>query len=137
MPSSEPEVTFIPSATTSPKPDSEFPNIFDDWSDDDKVKVPNVKAVKKNNIKVSYKNGKLNLKWKKVSKSSGYQVQISDKKKFNKAKSKTITKTKYTIKKNISSKVCYVRIRTFKNYNDSGTKKKFYSKWTTVKVKIR
>lgn len=103
----------------------------------DKVKAPKVKAVKEKSIKFSYKNNKLILKWKKVTGANGYEVQISNKKKFNKLKTGTVKKTKYTIKKPKISKDYYIRIRAYKNYKASSGKKKSYSKWIVVKVKFK
>lgn len=103
----------------------------------DKVKVPKVKAVKIKSVKSLYKNNKLTLKWKKVTGANGYEVQISNKKKFNKLKTGTVKKPKYTIKKPKISKDYYIRIRAYKNYKASGGKKKSYSKWIVVKANFK
>jgi hypothetical protein len=78
------------------------------------------------------------LKWKKQkSQATGYQVQYSTKKNFNKKKSITIKKNKTvskTIKKLKPKKKYYIRIRTYKTVKG----KRYYSKWSKVKtVKVK
>lgn len=85
---------------------------------------------------------KITVTWKKVKKAKGYQVQISEKKKFKKIIfEKFTTKNKLTIKKKIKSKkIYYVRVRAFATYKDkNGKAQKVYSKWIkkTRKVKVK
>lgn len=89
----------------------------------DKTKISKVKGAKK----------KLTVNWKKVSKATGYQVQVATDKKFKKnKKSLTISKNKTiskTIKKLKSKKKYYVRVRTYRKVGG----KKVYSSWSSVK----
>lgn len=89
----------------------------------DKTKISTLKGAKK----------KLTVKWKKISKATGYQVQVATDKKFKKnKKSVTISKNKTiskTIKKLKSKKKYYVRVRTYRKVGG----KKVYSKWSSVK----
>ncbi len=82
----------------------------------------------------SLKNAKkaFTVKWKKVSKVKGYQVQYSTSSKMKKPVTKTynsVNTTKATFKKLKSKKYYYVRDRTYKKVNG----KKVYSKWTAIK----
>ena len=98
-----------------------------------KVKAPGkVKISKAKNVKKK----KISVKWKKIKKAKGYQLQYSTSKKFKKSKTKTKTtkKTSLTIKKLKKGKTYYVRVRAFTK-NKSG--KKVSGKWSKVKkVKI-
>lgn len=93
-----------------------------------RVTVKSVKAAKK----------KATVKWKKLSKAKGYQIQYSKKKSFKKkyTKVKNTKKTSITIKKLTSKKMYYFRMKAYK-INSAG--KKIYSKkWSKVKrVKIK
>ena len=76
---------------------------------------------------------KLTVKWKKISKATGYQIQVATDKKFTKnKKSITISKNKTistTIKKLKSKKKYYIRVRTYRKVGG----KKVYSGWCSVK----
>ena len=89
----------------------------------DKTKISKVNGAKK----------KITVKWKKISKATGYQVQVATDKKFKKnKKTVTISKNKTlstTIKKLKSKKKYYVRVRTYRKVGG----KKVYSKWSSVK----
>lgn len=78
------------------------------------------------------KNISVTVKWKKVKKADGYQLQYSTNKKFSKKKSVAINKVK-TVKKTIKNlkldKTYYFRIRTFKKQGG----KKVYSKFSAKK----
>ncbi len=80
----------------------------------------------------------MNITWKKVSGITGYEVQYSTDKKFNKSvKIKTISKAStisLKVTKLKSSKKYYVRVREYKKVG----KTKFYGAWSSVKnVKIK
>ena len=97
------------------------------------VKKPGkAKITKAQNVKTK----KLTVKWKKVSKAKGYQIQIAANKKFTKGKkTKTLSKTTYSFKKLKKNKYYYVRIRA---YVYDSNHKKVYGSWSTVKkVKIK
>ena len=89
----------------------------------DKTKISKLKKAKK----------KITISWKKISKATGYQIQVATDKKFTKnKKSVTISKNKTiskTIKKLKSKKKYYVRIRTYRKVAG----KKVYSSWSSVK----
>lgn len=89
----------------------------------DKTKITKTKGAKK----------KLTVNWKKISKATGYQIQVATDKKFTKnKKSVTITKNKTiskTIKKLKSKKKYYIRVRTYRKVAG----KKVYSSWSSVK----
>lgn len=77
---------------------------------------------------------KIYLKWKKVAGAKGYQLQYATSKKFKAKKTKSTTKTKYTVKKLKKKKTYYVRVRAYTISNG----KKVYGKWSSVKkVKIK
>ncbi len=84
------------------------------------------------------KKGQLALKWKKVSKADGYQIQYSRNSKFSRG-NKTVTvkggkKTSKTISKLTGKKNYYVRVRAYKTVNG----KKYYSDWSVKKqIKVR
>lgn len=86
-----------------------------------KVKISRAKPGKK----------KVTLKWNKVKGATGYQVQMSSKKKkgFKNIKKET-TKQKFVKKKLKSKKTYYFRVRAYVK-SDSG--KKVYGKWSKVK----
>jgi hypothetical protein len=76
------------------------------------------------------------VKWKKVSGSSGYEIQYSSSSNFSNVKKVTVSKGS-TVSKTISSltkgKKYYVRIRSYKKSGDS----KYYSAWSgSENVKI-
>lgn len=81
---------------------------------------------------------KMQIKWKKKSSVTGYQIQYATNKKFTKGKKTVTISSKNTTSKKISKlkkkKTYYVRIRTYKKVSG----KKYYSGWSTVKkIKIR
>ena len=74
--------------------------------------------------------------WKKAKSISGYQISYSQNSSMKKAKTLTVkgSATRATLKKLVSKKKYYVRIRTYKVVNG----KKYYSKWSSKKsVKIK
>ena len=89
----------------------------------DKTKISKLKKAKK----------KITVNWKKISKATGYEIQVATNKKFTKnkksikiSKNKTTSKT---IKKLKSKKKYYVRVRTYRKVAG----KKIYSSWSSVK----
>jgi hypothetical protein len=100
-----------------------------------KVSTPKVAKIKA--VKVTAGRNKLNLRWKKASGISGYQLQVSPKKTFKGARKITVKKSAkaYTVKKLKSRKTYFVRIRAYKKYMSEGKKKQAYGKWVTVKAK--
>lgn len=103
-----------------------------------KTSIPNVAKIKK--YKVRAKKRGVVLTWKKDSKISGYQIQVSTKKNFKSAKKILIKKGKkqYKISKLISGEKYYVRIRAYQFYQTpDGAKKRAYGKWTIKRIRIR
>ena len=104
------------------------------------IRITVKKPVVKTPSKVKWKKckgakKKVSLKWKKVSSASGYEIQMSTKKKSGYKKVKTLTsakKVKCTIKK-LKKKTYYFRIRAYVKSSD-GSKK--FGKWS-AKKKIR
>ena len=91
--------------------------------------------------KVTAKKKAFNVKWKKASGVTGYEIQYSTKKNMKNAKKVKIKKassTSKTIKKLKAKKKYYVRIRTYKTVNINSKNKTYYGKWSgkkTVKTK--
>ncbi|MDD6620347.1 MAG: fibronectin type III domain-containing protein [Eubacteriales bacterium] len=84
--------------------------------------------------KISGENESISVVWKKSSKVTGYELQYSTDKNFNKKSiKKTKIKEKNTVSKTIknlkANKKYYVRVRTYK----TGKKKTNYSAWSKVK----
>lgn len=103
-----------------------------------KVIIPKVAKVRKYKVKAK-KKGFL-LTWKKDSKVSGYQVQVSAKKNFKGAKKISVkkSKTKYKISKLKAGKKYYIRIRAYRAYQtQDGRKKKAYGTWIIKKGKTK
>lgn len=103
-----------------------------------KVIIPKVAKVKKYKVKAKKKG--FVLTWKKDSKVSGYQVQVSAKKNFKGAKKISVkkSKTKYKISKLKAGKKYYIRIRAYRTYQtQDGRKKKAYGKWTIKKGRTK
>lgn len=102
------------------------------------IKKPSVAKVKSFKAKAGKK--KLSLSWKKVSGAAGYQIQVSQKSSFKKAKTISISKSKksYTKKGLKARKVYYARIRAYKTYKDtSGKTQKVYGKWVKISKKTK
>lgn len=98
------------------------------------IKAPKIKKLKANAVKEKAKKASVTLKFGKVKTAKNYQVQCSTKKNFKGAKTKTIKKTTYTIKKLKKGKKYYVRVRAAK-VNYAGVE--VYSKWTKKTVKTK
>lgn len=95
-----------------------------------KTSIPKVSKVK--NYRVRAKKKGFVLTWKKNSKVSGYQVQISEKRSFKGAKKISVkkNKTQYKLSKLKAGKKYYVRIRAYQTYQtQTGSKKTVYGKW--------
>lgn len=81
---------------------------------------------------VTGKKKKLTVKVKKnAGNVTGYQIKYSKSSKFKNSKTKSVTKTSYTIKKLTAKKKYYVKVRAYKK---AGTKK-IYGKWSSIKSK--
>ncbi len=110
-----------------------------------KIVKTNPLSTKVSSFKATAGKKKLTLKWKKKSGISGYEIQISTGKTFQKKDTYTIGKgttkkviTKYKGKKLKAKKKYYVRIRAYKQTTATdGTVKKTYSKWNTIHKKTK
>lgn len=90
----------------------------------------NPKGTSVSSVTAAKKSLKVKIK-KQSSQTTGYEIQYSTSKKFTSPKSKTTTKTSYTIKSLKAKKTYYVRVRTYKTVSG----KKYYSGWSSVKSK--
>ena len=89
-------------------------------------KAPKVKAKK---------GGKITVSWKKYSLAKGYQIQVSSRKNFKGATTKTLNENNksitFKLKKALRGKKVYVRVRS---YNITPDDEKVFSKWSKVKT---
>ncbi len=101
-----------------------------------------IKKAKVIKLKVKSKTKKkLKITWKKISKATGYQIQLSKKKNFkNNIFNKQTTKNKITFSKKLKSKkIYYVKVRAYYTYKNSKDEiQSVYSKWSKkLKVKMK
>lgn len=108
----------------------EIPKIAKSSSKKPVAKVSN--AVKKPKLKLKNKSKrKIEAKWTKVNKISGYEVECLYKGKV--IKSKTFKKLKYTFKKLKKKKKYTIRVRAFRNKGNV----RYYSPWTKKTIKVK
>ena len=76
--------------------------------------------------------------WKKIKSISGYQISYSQNSSMKKAKTLTVkgSATRATLKKLVSKKKYYVRVRTYKKVKINGKSTKIYSGWSKVKTVV-
>ena len=87
------------------------------------------KPAKVKSVKLTAKKKKLNVKWKKVSGATGYEVMYATNNKFTKnKKTVTVKKNKVTLKNLKSKKKYFVKVRAYKLANG----RKYYGKWSKV-----
>ena len=98
-------------------------------------KVTVTKPAKVKSVKLTAKKKKLNVKWKKVSGATGYEVIYAKNNKFTKnKKSVTVKKNKVTLKRLKSKKKYFVKVRAYKTVNGNTS----YGKWSkVVKKKVK
>jgi len=91
--------------------------------------------------KLSAKKTQLTVTWKKDKRATGYEVKYSTSKKFKKAKTVLVKKTKTTkttLKKLKKGKTYYVKVRAYKEVKVGNKKVKIYSPYSkTLKKKIK
>ncbi len=120
-----------PSADGSPKPDASPDQTVENISSavPSKPGTVSIKSAKNS------KRGAAVLTWKKVNGASGYKIQYTLDQKFVKGrKTKTISRTRCTLKKLKKKKTYYFRIRAYKKTGS----KNVYGAWSKVKkVKIK
>ena len=86
--------------------------------------------------KLTSKKNAFNVKWKKASYATGYQIKYSLKKNMKSSKTviiKSNSTTSRTIKKLKRKKVYYVKVRSYKKVKVDGHNKTFYGKWSAKK----
>ena len=92
-------------------------------------KVTVTKPAKVKAVKLTAKKKKLNVKWKKVSGATGYEVMYATNNKFTKNKKTVkVKKNKVTLKRLKSKKKYYVKVRAYKKANGDTN----YGKWSKV-----
>lgn len=94
-----------------------------------KVYVKKVEPGKVKTVKIKKKNGWNNIyvNWSKASNASGYEVQISQSKKFKTYDSYTTTNKNYSVYR--SKGTYYIRVRSYKQIGDT----KYYGSFSSVK----
>lgn len=135
-----PDTTKKPKTTKTPSAQTAKPTVTGKPTTTDKTKDTLPKVVKVTKYRIVAKNKGFILKWKKVSGTKGYQIQVSMKKNFKDAKRISIkpSQTSYKLSKLKSGKKYYIRIRAYKSYkNDEGKTKKVYGKWVTMEKKTK
>ena len=86
--------------------------------------------------KTTAKKKSFNVKWKKASSVTGYEIQYSTKKNMKsskKIKVKKASTTSKTIKGLKAKKKYYMRVRTYKTVKVNGQNKTYYGKWSGKK----
>ena len=78
---------------------------------------------------------KISLKYKKVKGAKGYRIRYSTNKKFKKAKTIFVKKTKVTIKKLIKGKRYYIKVQAYKVVNGEKVYGAYCKKVRSKKVK--
>ncbi len=95
-------------------------------------KVTVTKPAKVKSVKLTAKKKKLNVKWKKVSGATGYEVMYAKNNKFTKGKKTVkVKKNKVTLKRLKSKKKYFVKVRAYKTVNGNTS----YGKWSKVAKK--
>ena len=96
------------------------------------TKVSVAKPAKVKSVKLTAKKKKLNVKWKKVSGATGYEVMYAKNNKFTKGKKTVkVKKNKITLKRLKSKKKYFVKVRAYKTVNGNTS----YGKWSKVAKK--
>ncbi len=124
--SNTPNNSTKPNQTVSPVNKAKTPSTT-------KVIIPKPAKVKA--VKLTAKKKKLNVKWKKVSVATGYEVMYAKNNKFTKGKKTVkVKKNKVTLKRLKSKKKYFVKVRAYKTVNGNTS----YGKWSkVVKKKVK
>lgn len=106
-----------------------------DTNNESSGNTTNSKAYSIKNLKLISMKKAIKMKWTKVKNAKGYQIQVSLNKKYKKAKTIYVKKSKksHTLKKLKKNKKYYIRIRAY----DSIGNKKVYGKWRTASKKTK
>ena len=99
------------------------------------TKVNTPKPTKVKSVKLTAKKKKLNVKWKKISGATGYEVMYAKNNKFTKGKKTVkVKKNKVTLKRLKSKKKYFVKVRAYKTVNGNTS----CGKWSkVVKKKVK
>ena len=134
-----PSQTPLTTATALPTPTEKTPSGVNSGNNSNAIQSsPKIKTIELSQVPLTtvrnVKGRRIYLKWKKVAGAKGYQLQYATSKKFKAKKTKSTTKTKYTVKKLKKKKTYYMRVRAYTLSNG----KKVYGKWSAIKkVKVR
>ena len=134
-----PSQTPLTTATALPTPTEKTPSVVNSGNNSNAIQSsPKIKTIELSQVPLTtvrnVKGRRIYLKWKKVAGAKGYQLQYATSKKFKAKKTKSTTKTKYTVKKLKKKKTYYMRVRAYTLSNG----KKVYGKWSAIKkVKVR
>ena len=136
-PSTEESETLVPPSITPTNLENQMTQTPELKRTDDVGKTSVIMLSKKSLSWKSVKNmksGKVLVKWKKIDKATGYEVQYALNKSLKKAKKKRVKSTSITLKKLKKKKTYFIRVRAYENVNG----KNVYGKWSSVKrVKIK
>ena len=136
-PSTEESETLVPPSITPTNLENQMTQTPELKRTDDVGKTSVIMLSKKSLSWKSVKNmksGKVLVKWKKLDKATGYEVQYALNKSLKKAKKKRVKSTSITLKKLKKKKTYFIRVRAYENVNG----KNVYGKWSSVKrVKIK
>jgi hypothetical protein len=134
------QITAVSEATDTPSVGDDS-TIGDDTATDGNIggetgstsQTVTVKKTAVSKVTRSKNNKKMTVTVKKSANADGYQIRYSTSKKFTKATTKTVTVSKKTLKKTISSlkakKTYYVSARAYKSVDGM----KYYSAWSAAK----
>ena len=95
------------------------------------TKVTVAKPAKVKSVKLTANKKKLNVKWKKVSGATGYEVMYAKNNKFKGKKMIKVKKNKATLKRLKSKKKYFVKVRAYKTINGNT----YCGKWSKVAKK--
>ena len=123
-----------PSHNTGNTSNTQNTNNSNDKGNTPTNKVTVTKPAKVKSVKLTAKEKKLNVKWKKVSGATGYEVMYAKNNKFKGKKKVKVKKNKVTLKRLKSKKKYYVKVRAYKTVNGNTS----YGKWSkAVKKKTK
>jgi hypothetical protein len=126
-----PKITTSVATTSTITPNQSASDAQNQTTQTKKTTKPTVAKVTK--FKATAKENGFTLQWKKITGASGYQIQVSTKKNFKRAKTYEVKKTKYTISKLTSKTKYFIRIRAYKTYkDDNGKTQKAYGKYVSL-----
>ena len=99
------------------------------------TKVKSIKKPKKTSITsitINRDQTRVKIRYKKIAKVSGYEIEYAFNRKFKKAKTLDTDRSYAYIKKFKTNKKYYVRVRSYRTNSDGSVTK--YSKWSKKKI---